>query len=543
MAQLEERLSELAELARPEKDSPFLSELRQIRFNAWHYADTDLWASLGDDDLPAARRGPSPVPTSARTASCMRSAKEAHASQPARSGAPPSGGGSHPTWSGAPRRGQGGKDLPILVRALARACRARFPGGHRQHGCRVHETRHRRRGRAGAECSPVRMGGRAEQVKVAADARTPGPAATLARAGLAISCVAVRRSRFVLLATQITVAGWSLLGIPGFVTGASQAVGPGHSPCASPPEGGRPDPPRRARPRRPGAATVRRRTPAGGGRGQRPKPSSPTSTEQLERLGNGGELSCRRSCSQRLSEYRRPVVGSTTNAAKTSALTLLDRRRDPRPTGRRRTDPPCAEGCRTWPMPENDIERIVLYIDDLDRCSPRPGRQRAAGRAPAARVPPFRRRPRGRHSMARGVTGVALRDVAGEAGRLPGEDHPGPVPAAADDEGRVRLDDGRAVAPARGSRDACATWRSAPGQRVRRHDRPQRDLDVRAGRSPRRAGRSPLPPRSSTWSPRSGTSYRAHARASACSTSTGCCVSRPSTATRSSPRATRTTER
>ena len=46
MAQLEERLAELAEMARGEDRSPFLSELRQIRFNAWHYVDGDLWSSI-----------------------------------------------------------------------------------------------------------------------------------------------------------------------------------------------------------------------------------------------------------------------------------------------------------------------------------------------------------------------------------------------------------------------------------------------------------------------------------------------------------------
>jgi hypothetical protein len=46
MAQLEERLDELAEMARTDESIPFLSELRQIRFNAWHYVDGDLWASI-----------------------------------------------------------------------------------------------------------------------------------------------------------------------------------------------------------------------------------------------------------------------------------------------------------------------------------------------------------------------------------------------------------------------------------------------------------------------------------------------------------------
>ena len=48
MALMEERIDELARLAaqgRPEA-SPFCREVRQVRFNAWHYVDANLWASL-----------------------------------------------------------------------------------------------------------------------------------------------------------------------------------------------------------------------------------------------------------------------------------------------------------------------------------------------------------------------------------------------------------------------------------------------------------------------------------------------------------------
>ena len=48
MAQLEERLDELAALA-TEGDpaaAPFCGQIRQIQFNAWHYIDANLWASL-----------------------------------------------------------------------------------------------------------------------------------------------------------------------------------------------------------------------------------------------------------------------------------------------------------------------------------------------------------------------------------------------------------------------------------------------------------------------------------------------------------------
>jgi hypothetical protein len=49
MALLQERIDELAAGARSENhphESPFCSRVRQIRFNAWHYVDCDLWASL-----------------------------------------------------------------------------------------------------------------------------------------------------------------------------------------------------------------------------------------------------------------------------------------------------------------------------------------------------------------------------------------------------------------------------------------------------------------------------------------------------------------
>ena len=48
MALMQERVDEIAALrraGRPEA-APFCGEVRQIRFNAWHYVDTSLWASL-----------------------------------------------------------------------------------------------------------------------------------------------------------------------------------------------------------------------------------------------------------------------------------------------------------------------------------------------------------------------------------------------------------------------------------------------------------------------------------------------------------------
>jgi KAP family P-loop domain len=48
MALMQERITELSKLAAEGKPEawPFCREVRQVRFNAWHYVDADLWASL-----------------------------------------------------------------------------------------------------------------------------------------------------------------------------------------------------------------------------------------------------------------------------------------------------------------------------------------------------------------------------------------------------------------------------------------------------------------------------------------------------------------
>lgn len=61
MAHMHERIDELAQLATEEKPEaePFCRHVRQVRFNAWHYVDTNLWASLAAtlfDELARAGR-------------------------------------------------------------------------------------------------------------------------------------------------------------------------------------------------------------------------------------------------------------------------------------------------------------------------------------------------------------------------------------------------------------------------------------------------------------------------------------------------------
>jgi peptidoglycan hydrolase-like protein with peptidoglycan-binding domain len=48
MAHMQERIAELADLAKKRRPdaAPFCREVRQVRFNAWHYVDSNLWASL-----------------------------------------------------------------------------------------------------------------------------------------------------------------------------------------------------------------------------------------------------------------------------------------------------------------------------------------------------------------------------------------------------------------------------------------------------------------------------------------------------------------
>ena len=65
MSHMQERTAELADLARAGKPegAPFCKAIRQIKFNAWHYADTDLWASLATtlfDQLALPDAAPSP---------------------------------------------------------------------------------------------------------------------------------------------------------------------------------------------------------------------------------------------------------------------------------------------------------------------------------------------------------------------------------------------------------------------------------------------------------------------------------------------------
>ncbi|WP_345513774.1 peptidoglycan-binding protein [Phytohabitans houttuyneae] len=62
MAQLQERMQELADLAKGEhpEAAPYCRTVRHIRFNAWHYTDANLWASLADTLFDGLARADAP---------------------------------------------------------------------------------------------------------------------------------------------------------------------------------------------------------------------------------------------------------------------------------------------------------------------------------------------------------------------------------------------------------------------------------------------------------------------------------------------------
>jgi peptidoglycan hydrolase-like protein with peptidoglycan-binding domain len=64
MAHLQERMQELADLAKDDhpEAAPYCRTVRHIRFNAWHYTDANLWASLADTLFEGLSRADTPNP-------------------------------------------------------------------------------------------------------------------------------------------------------------------------------------------------------------------------------------------------------------------------------------------------------------------------------------------------------------------------------------------------------------------------------------------------------------------------------------------------
>ena len=52
MGRLRQQIAELS------TEDGYLTRIEQIGFNAWHYADTNLWASLGDEIFRQLARPP-----------------------------------------------------------------------------------------------------------------------------------------------------------------------------------------------------------------------------------------------------------------------------------------------------------------------------------------------------------------------------------------------------------------------------------------------------------------------------------------------------
>jgi TPR repeat protein len=86
MALMQERIDELAELAaqgRPEA-WPFCREVRQVRFNAWHYVDANLWASLAATLFDELARAHAPDETQIKFTELDEARKKAEEARQAR---------------------------------------------------------------------------------------------------------------------------------------------------------------------------------------------------------------------------------------------------------------------------------------------------------------------------------------------------------------------------------------------------------------------------------------------------------------------------
>src|SRR6202000_1658912 len=87
MALMEERISELAESAAAQESpetSPFCREVRQVRFNAWHYVDANLWASLAATLFDELARAHAPDVTQIKLTELDEARKKAEEAREAR---------------------------------------------------------------------------------------------------------------------------------------------------------------------------------------------------------------------------------------------------------------------------------------------------------------------------------------------------------------------------------------------------------------------------------------------------------------------------
>lgn len=348
MAQLEERLAELAELARPDEESPFLSELRQIRFNAWHYVDGDLWSSIASTifDGLAVTGSDATHLDQARTA-LGEAAKEAEQARQERITAEQE---VHRRQEGANLSAQGVlKDLPILVRELTRAPDPNAPTTPAPAGDRP---------TAIAADQVAVLTGFGAQLKVAA--RT-GWTELRARPVWTITFVALA----IVLgfgASQIAWSTW-FAGLVAWIVPVLTAVGPALTFLIKALTGIS-----KARKARDdelqGAEDVLKQAQV---REEQANQAVAHQQEQLDLLRDRG-AQLQTLVQSAAVEYRRGLGIMSRLRKDFEQLTLLVGARPDGPDDA--APPPLREAARSLANAENDIERIVLYIDDLDRCSP-----------------------------------------------------------------------------------------------------------------------------------------------------------------------------
>ena len=370
-----------------------------IEFNAWQYVETDLWAALlsriFDELSPEARRKLTELRRAAAASSCSQQRRPT-------SRAIASGAGSNLLARGRPGRRGSGRPRTSDVRTRQAAALETSPlregaGSARAFGRDRRADRRDRRG-----CRPGGRGGR--RGGAPAQGRGHGP-------GLAAERVLERRRARVGHCSPCSSclwSSWSWTGV-GHVrrrrrsrTGRLRSRSSCPS-CARRPPSSRASGRRLTKPTQEVEdATVE---PRSGRREeeQTDKRTDVAATRDADRRGTGeGEAQS----AQRAST-------STTMAARLNAGTRLHRllvrsqhqRRLPqearhRVHGQRRPQDAVAASWRSTTaateaqQPDGPPNRIVLYIDDLDRCPPPARRRGARGRPPAARLPALRGRRR-----------------------------------------------------------------------------------------------------------------------------------------------------
>ncbi len=362
MAQLEERLDELATIARTDPDSPFLSELRQIRFNAWHYVDGDLWSSIASTifDGLAATGADSRNLAEARTAL----GEAAQAAERARQERITAEHRLHEEQKEAKSSAQQVlRTLPVLVEELTGPSESRSPSP-----VEAGKTDGTTPLRGRAEASEEAAAEAADQVAVLSGfwsrfvvAARAGWVELRSSPGLVLGFLALAAA-LGFVATRVDWSGWWAQAVKVLVPLAT-ALGPALVFVARALQG-------LTRARTAREAEVRRAEDALRRAQAREAAADEAVSRQQEQLDGlrdrGAQLQTL--VQSAAVEYRRGLGLMSRLRKDFEQLTLLV---GARPDGPADGAPaPLREAARTLANADNDLERIVLYIDDLDRCSP-----------------------------------------------------------------------------------------------------------------------------------------------------------------------------